>query len=77
MKKLNFWMVVIGCILAILGSCSTEDEEASTATSVTSTTASGSITVGSETLSRLANVRSIGLRICQQPIANHKNRRSI
>ena len=51
MKKLNFWMVVIGCILAILGSCSTEDEEASTATSVTSTTASGSITVGSETLS--------------------------
>ena len=51
MKKLNFWMVVIGCILAILGSCSVEDEEASTASSMTSTTASGSITVGSETLS--------------------------
>ena len=51
MKKINFFMVLIWSILAILGSCSVEDEEASTNSSMTSTTASGSITVGSETLS--------------------------
>ena len=47
-KKLR--MILVGSVLMICGSCS-EIEETSTATSVTSTTASGSITVGSETLS--------------------------
>ena len=53
MKKLLFWMVLIGSILAILGSCAKDDdEEASTTSScATDTTASGSITVGSETMS--------------------------
>ena len=52
MKKLLFWMVLICSVAVILTSCS-KDEESPTAasTSVTSTTASGSITVGSETLS--------------------------
>jgi len=52
MKKLLFWMVLICSVAVILTSCS-KDEESTTAasTSVTSTTASGSITVGSETLS--------------------------
>ena len=52
MKKLLFWMVLIFSVAVILTSCS-KDEESTTAasTSVTSTTASGSITVGSETLS--------------------------
>ena len=53
MKKIIFWLVLIGSILAILGSCAKDDdEEASTTSScVTDTTASGSITVGSETMS--------------------------
>ena len=52
MKKPLFWMVLICSVAVILTSCS-KDEESTTAasTSVTSTTASGSITVGSETLS--------------------------
>ena len=52
MKKLLFWMVLICSVAVILTSCS-KDEESTTAasTSMTSTTASGSITVGSETLS--------------------------
>ena len=53
MKKIFFWLVLIGSILAILGSCAKDDdEEASTTSScATDTTASGSITVGSETMS--------------------------
>ena len=53
MKKIIFWMILIGSILAILGSCAKDDdEEASTTSScATDTTASGSITVGSETMS--------------------------
>ena len=52
LKKLLFWMVLIVGIVALIGSCAKKDEETSAAaTSVTSTTASGSITVGSETLS--------------------------
>ncbi len=52
MKKLLFWMVLIGGILAILGSCAKDDDTAASTTScATDTTASGSITVGSETLS--------------------------
>jgi hypothetical protein len=52
MKKLLFWMVLIVAV-ALLGSCAKKDETtaAAASTSVTSTTASGSITVGSETLS--------------------------
>tara|TARA_B100000315_G_C14481899_1_gene543301 strand:- start:182 stop:844 length:663 start_codon:yes stop_codon:yes gene_type:complete len=60
MKKLLFWMVLIGGILALLGSCAKDDDDtASTDNSTTSsttkyisttTTASGSITVGSETM---------------------------
>ena len=50
MQKLNIWLVFILSILVILSSCSVE-EETSTAPWLTSTTGSGSITVGSETLS--------------------------
>ena len=51
MKKLLFWIALIGSILAILGSCAKDDDAASTTSCTTDTTASGSITVGSETLS--------------------------
>ena len=52
MKKLLFWMVLIVGIVVLLGSCAKKDDDtAAASTSVTSTTASGSITVGSETLS--------------------------
>ena len=52
MKKLLFWMVLVVGIVVLLGSCAKKDESTTAAsTSVTSTTASGSITVGSETLS--------------------------
>ena len=52
MKKLLFWIVLIVGIVALLGSCAKKDEAtAAASTSVTSTTASGSITVGSQTLS--------------------------
>ena len=52
MKKLLFWMVLVVGIVVLLGSCAKKDDETTAAsTSVTSTTASGSITVGSETLS--------------------------
>jgi len=50
MKKLLFWIVLIVGTVVLLGSCA-EKEESTTAVAVTSTTASGSITVGSETLS--------------------------
>ena len=52
MKKLLFWMVLVVGIVVLLGSCAKKDESTTAAsTSVTSTTASGSITVGSETMS--------------------------
>ena len=52
MKKLLFWMVLIVGIVVLLGSCAKKDDDtAAASTSVTSTTASGSITVGSETMS--------------------------
>ena len=54
MKKLLFWIVLIVGTVALLGSCAKKDEAtaAATATSCTTdTTASGSITVGSETMS--------------------------
>ena len=52
MKKLLFWMVLIVGMMVLLGSCAKKDDATTAATScVTDTTASGSITVGSETLS--------------------------
>ena len=51
MKNTNILMVLILSIMAILGSCSSVEEETSSAPWLTSTTGSGSITVGSETLS--------------------------
>jgi len=52
MKKLLFWMVLIVGIVVLLGSCAKKDDDtAAASTSVTSTTASGSITFGSETMS--------------------------
>ncbi|SVE09845.1 uncharacterized protein METZ01_LOCUS462699, partial [marine metagenome] len=53
MKNLFFWMVLIGSIFAILGSCAKDDDSAATTTttSKTTTTPSGSITMGNYTLS--------------------------
>ena len=52
MKKIKLWIVLITGILVLLGSCAKDDDDdSSTTTSITSTSASGSITVGSETLS--------------------------
>ena len=53
MKKLLFWLALIVGTVVLLGSCAKKDHDtaAASSTSVTSTTASGSITVGSETLS--------------------------
>ena len=52
MKKLLFWMVLIVGIVALIGSCAKKEEEDSAASiCATNTTASGSITVGSETMS--------------------------
>ena len=54
MKKILLLMVSIGSILAILGSCAKDDDSAASTTSTAfspTTTASGSITVGSETMS--------------------------
>ena len=54
MKKILLLMVSVGSIFAILGSCATDDDSAASTTSTAfspTTTASGSITVGSETMS--------------------------
>ena len=51
MKKSLFWIVLIVGTVVLLGSCAKKDDAATASTSITSTTASGSITVGSETLS--------------------------
>ena len=53
MKKLLFWMVLIVGTVALLGSCAKKEESTTAATTscATDTTASGSITVGSETMS--------------------------
>ena len=51
MKNLFFLMVLIVSILAILGSCSIEEESGTSITSVTTTTPSGSMTLGSYTVS--------------------------
>ena len=51
MKNLFFMMVLIVSILAILASCSIEEESGTSITSVTTTTPSGSMTLGSYTVS--------------------------
>ena len=53
MKRINFLMILIGSILAILLSCAKDHDDAASTTSTftSSTTASGSITVGSATMS--------------------------
>ena len=54
MKKLLFWMVLIVGIVVLLGSCAKKDDATTAATEATfisTTTAAGSITVGSETMS--------------------------
>ena len=51
MKNYYIWLIIIGGILFFVGSCSISEESGDTCTEPTDTTASGSITVGSETLS--------------------------
>ena len=51
MKNLFFLIVLFGGILVILGSCSIEEESGTSINSVTTTTPSGSITLGSYTVS--------------------------
>ena len=53
MKKLLFWIVLIVGTVVLLGSCAKKEEtdDAATTSCATDTTASGSITVGSETMS--------------------------
>ena len=53
MKKLIFWMVLIVGTVVLLGSCAKKEEtdDAAATSCATDTTASGSITVGSETMS--------------------------
>lgn len=56
MKKLLFWIVLIVGIVALIGSCAKKSDKSSTTTTpttyvTTDTGASGSITVGSETMS--------------------------
>ncbi len=52
MKNLLFWIFLICGTFIFIGSCAKKEEEAASTTScATDTTASGSITVGSETMS--------------------------
>ena len=53
MKKLLFWMVLVVGTVVLLGSCAKKEEtdDAAATSCTTDTTASGSITVGSETMS--------------------------
>ena len=53
MKKLLFWMVLVVGTVVLLGSCAKKEEtdDAAATSCATDTTASGSITVGSETMS--------------------------
>ena len=52
MKKIIFWTALISVVTLFIGACAKRDDTTITATEVTcSTTASGSITVGSDTVS--------------------------
>ena len=51
MKSYFIWLIIIVGILFFVGSCGEPEESGDTCTAATDTTASGSITVGSETLS--------------------------
>ncbi len=51
MKNLLFWIFLICGTFIFIGSCAKKEDEASTTSCATDTTASGSITVGSETMS--------------------------
>ena len=52
MKKIIFWTALISVVALFIGACAKRDDETITATAVTcSRTASGSITVGSDTVS--------------------------
>ena len=52
MKKIIFWTALISVVALFIGACAKRDDTTITATAVTcSTTASGSITVGSDTVS--------------------------
>ena len=51
MKSYFIWLITIVGILFFVGSCGEPEESGDTCTAATDTTASGSITVGSETLS--------------------------
>jgi hypothetical protein len=52
MKKIIFWTALISVVTLFIGACAKRDDTTITATAVTcSTTASGSITVGSDTVS--------------------------
>ena len=53
MKKINLWMVLVVGTVVLLGSCAKKEEtdDAAATSCATDTTASGSITVGSETMS--------------------------
>ena len=52
MKKIIFWTALISVVAFFIGACAKRDDTATTVTAVTcSTTASGSITVGSDTVS--------------------------
>ena len=51
MKSCFKLLIIMGGILLFVGSCGEPEESGDTFTAATDTTASGSITVGSETLS--------------------------
>jgi len=51
MKNYFIWLIIIGGILFFVGSCGVPEESGDTCIVATATTASGSVTVGSETLS--------------------------
>ena len=81
MKKLLFWTVLIVGIVVLIGSCAKKDDSstAATATAFTATTtASGSITVGSATMSGtyvsncndLTGSSAIGVYIPSDVVAN-------
>ena len=51
MKSYFIWLIIIGGILFFVGSCGEPEESGDTCTAPTDTTASGSITVGSVSMS--------------------------